>query len=686
MRLHPTAALFVTALAPPVLALGVGAPQGSAWIGQPLDLRVPLMLHGQAAGGSLCTQVELRQGDAARPEGGVQFSLEAGVDTDRPNLRVRSRRPVEEPLIHLRVKVGCQGARPYDFVLLADQPPAMPAGRAGPAAPMQAPGVVPAALERPVAPAARGPGAPAAAASARVQAAARSASPPAQRKSSAAHAPVARERLPLDTQAPGTLSWRPAREAAGLSASEVAPAPAASAAPGGRPALGGVERTTPSEAAPAERRAQASRGPQAPAGLRDELGAARDGLYPPPREVLWGLLLLLAAIALWALWPAPQRMPLALRAAEARPQARIRRGLRKRRAAGPPETGDDAQDKEAGDALLYFPAAVSRREWLAGDSEEEGERFGTPADSGAPTGTDGGPSARGSGPQPATDHALDVDELYDVQQQAEFFSSLGQHEQAVEVLRHYVDQHPQASAVAYLELLHLYHQLRREAEYEALRQQCQQALNVRVPAFRHFGAVGGRTLEHYPAVRARLQAHWPHPQTLDIIEELLFRRDDAHEAFELAAYRELLMLYGLLQEQRPGEGRRWPSLDELLRLPRLEAPAPAAAPVAARPVAGAGAPLPHRLSQRLDAQHHLDFQSPWPPAMGLDLALDMDLTRMEARQIDTIPLSLRRAAPAPDGSAGAEGVADVNGMDGRSGGATADARRSKQARVGALAP
>ncbi|RYF75507.1 MAG: hypothetical protein EOO29_23840, partial [Comamonadaceae bacterium] len=117
-------------------ALGLGTPQGSAWIGQPLDLRVPLMLDSGDAG-ALCAQAELRQGEAGHGSTAVRAAVEPGTAPDRPHLRVRSTRPIEEPVLQLRVSVGCQGSTVREYVLLADPPPVLaavlpPAARVGP--------------------------------------------------------------------------------------------------------------------------------------------------------------------------------------------------------------------------------------------------------------------------------------------------------------------------------------------------------------------------------------------------------------------------------------------------------------------------------------------------------------------------------------------------------------------------
>lgn len=690
MRIHHTAAaLFVTFLSMPALALSLGASQGSAWIGQPLDLRVPLSLDGADAGGSLCTQVELRQGDTgdADTHSGVQAVLEPGASPDRPLLRVRSSRPISEPVVNLRVKVGCQGSSSREFVLLADPPPVLagvPAARTATAAVSSA-SMSAASRANETAPAGRtalraGAGAATPAApSERSARAARQAERPRQpqtaaapagpsaprlatRRASAAAPPLAdatRGRLQLDALEPrpqpplraarwgeaGVSTLKvplPGAGSSALTGASMAPAtgtdPSASMAttPRASPTLAEVERTTQLEAALAELRAEARQSQQTQAQLRNELADARDIRYSNPLVYVLSLLLLLLALAVGALWRAGRRVPESPWAEAVPRDGAIRRRFKRRGA----QASADAEDEAAGHVPMYFPNTISRRGQPSDEDEDEDEDEARTGGLDASDSTQGAldERTRRSADSAAPARALDVDELLDVQQQAEFFTSLGQHEQAIEALRHYVNEHPQASALAYLELLHLYHQTQREADYEQLRQQCQQGLNVRLPGFHEFGAVGGRTLDNYPEVWARLQSHWPHPTTLEVIEELLFRRgtDDDGEAFDLAAYRELLMLYALVQEQSFAAGQEWPSLDDLLRLPRRDSETPVPA-LAASAVAGTAPATADPFNLVLDPQRG-DFQPTWPPAL-----LDLDLERLESSQIDTIPVALRRA-------------------------------------------
>ncbi len=156
--------------------------------------------------------------------------------------------------------------------------------------------------------------------------------------------------------------------------------------------------------------------------------------------------------------------------------------------------------------------------------------------------------------------AVKAEELFDVQQQADFFVSLGQHEQAIEVLRNHISDNAQTSALVYLDLVNLYHQLNRKADYEALREDFNQLFNAKIPSFDLYSD-SSPGLESYHGALSRIEALWPSPKVLDIIEESIFRKPDSHdEVFDLGAYRELLLLYAVAKEIISPEADRSSSL------------------------------------------------------------------------------------------------------------------------------
>lgn len=138
------------------------------------------------------------------------------------------------------------------------------------------------------------------------------------------------------------------------------------------------------------------------------------------------------------------------------------------------------------------------------------------------------------------------EDFLDVQQHAEFFVSLGQYDQAIEVLRKNVDENIEVNPLAYLELLKIFHALGRKSDFNHQRDAFNRIFNGHIPAFESF-ADEGRALEAYPAVLRSIETLWESPKVLDFIESCLFRDPAAApiKPFDLAAYRELLLLYAM---------------------------------------------------------------------------------------------------------------------------------------------
>jgi len=142
-----------------------------------------------------------------------------------------------------------------------------------------------------------------------------------------------------------------------------------------------------------------------------------------------------------------------------------------------------------------------------------------------------------------------TEELFDVQQQADFFVSLGEDEQAIQVLKDHLLESHEPSALTYLDLFHIYHRLGRRQDYESLRDEFNHVFNAGAPPFDSYSQQG-RGLEAYETAFSRIQALWPQPRVLDLIEQSIFRdaTDSNSEVFDLEAYRELLMLHAIAKD------------------------------------------------------------------------------------------------------------------------------------------
>ncbi|MBC7395057.1 MAG: hypothetical protein H7340_17140 [Variovorax sp.] len=268
--------------------------------------------------------------------------------------------------------------------------------------------------------------------------------------------------------------------------------------------------------------------------MRQELAAARDSRYRNPLVYALIALLLLALIGMLLLWRLAKRAAAPAWWGEA-PAAGGR---------APDEPGAGGMPRSAG--RLPEPRAFPTRQVAAAVSRP------APLDDIEPAYLSGYGSLENTvvrTPDGAPVRPVNTEELFDVQQQSDFFLSLGQHDQAIAVLSEHIADNPGTSALAYLDLLRIFHSLGRRDDYARLRHEFERAFNADVPEFDKFSEAG-RGLEHYRSTLARIESQWPAPGTLALIEELVFRKPGTHgdEAFDLAAYQELLLLYSVAKE------------------------------------------------------------------------------------------------------------------------------------------
>jgi pilus assembly protein FimV len=151
--------------------------------------------------------------------------------------------------------------------------------------------------------------------------------------------------------------------------------------------------------------------------------------------------------------------------------------------------------------------------------------------------------------------AVSAEELIDLEQQAEFFVTLGQDDAAVDLLLNHIGSAGGISPLPYLKLLEIHrHRADREA-YERVREQFNQRFNAYAPAWEDRNAPA-RSLEDDADVMARLQAAWPTPaRAMGVLEPLLFRQGTSEPVFDLAAYREVLFLYEVARDLAEHESR-----------------------------------------------------------------------------------------------------------------------------------
>ncbi len=167
--------------------------------------------------------------------------------------------------------------------------------------------------------------------------------------------------------------------------------------------------------------------------------------------------------------------------------------------------------------------------------------------------------------QQGTPRELSVEELLDLEQQADFFIALGQEDAAVDLLMSHLRSAGGQSPLPYTKLLEIYRRQGDRSAYERIRARFNRRFNAYAPDW-DTGPGSGRTLEDYPETVAMLENAWNSPiDAMAILEGLLFKRDDTSELFDLPAYRDILVLYSLARDLwQHGGGSTGTQVDVLL--------------------------------------------------------------------------------------------------------------------------
>lgn len=581
------------ALAAGASALSLGNGSGTVVLGAPVDLSFELQPDPGTDVASSCVTAKLVAGDNAISDNKVRVVPLPEVRGRPSGVRVLASVSLDEPVLTVTLTAGCNGKTTRSYTFLSDLPTTvtrstsaspvdlarLPAATPSAASESQlspsqgsgsasaaAAGAMQATRPRDKAPAlarasgspsaeSRPPGSPAAARpSARVGTAAPG-------KSVVAAAPAARSRLvvePLDTWLDSPVALRstaqlptaPSEEMSALRTQAAALWRSLNAQPEELQKDG--ERLKALESDTAALRAQAAKDRAAAGQLQQQLEAMEQERFPATVVYALGGLLALALAGVAWMW---SRMRSASDKAVRSWRDSVALGAR----------GDAASAHEEAVSLTPHPGDT----WLPSETQPHAvaanpESGAMPLRKAAPAAVEPrfvatSPAASAPAPLQAKSvsapaaasvapHIVNPEELFDIQQQAEFFVSVGEHQQAIEVLKNHIAEHRQTSPLAYLELLRLYHTLSRVDEFAQLRTQFMQSFNAQVPEFAGFHRTG-RMLYHYTDALAEIEAEWTTPAVLGLLEKFLFRRTGAEavEPFDLAAYDDLLLLLAIAQ-------------------------------------------------------------------------------------------------------------------------------------------
>lgn len=635
-------------------AATLGRHSGAAVIGRPLDLRVQALLGPGEEFSDLCVQSEVFYGDNQVSPGAVRVTPQRSAPDAEASIRVQSSIPVDEPVVTVYVRTGCTAPFSRRYVLLADpvtEPLAAPTGASSaatgaagsrplptaqavmPAPAVAAPAASPATPDRPSAAGSPVPVPEKPARAVRAPSVVKPVKTPSVVRRPAAPSTPRLELEPVDVSL--TLDRDPVLK---LSVSMLSSPAASDEERAAAARLWKAINASPEDILRDNQKLEVLEAEAK--GLREQEARNKAEIesmaaqLEQSRYLNWlvyglGALLLAALAALAVIWRRRGQTDGDDSAARAWwAAASAEKALSGR---------DDEPSRGGVDLDLDLDVAHGRGSRL--DSLNSLRDLDLDADSSPALLTQ---DKREFAPsQMGVSRSVATEELFDVQQQADFFVSLGENEQAIQVLKNHLAESQEPSALAYLDLFKLYHKLGRRSDYDHLRQDFNRLFNASAPEFAQYSDES-RGLEYYEAALGRIQALWPQPRVLDLIEQSIFREpgDVGAEVFDLEAYRELLLLHAIAKDVIKREHSEGPSSSD------FEHTAIKPLKAASNRVVAAAVAAQAEASRETQPQ---DVLPPASPHLGLDVDLDAlsEISAFEASLPEVSAPVQPTAKPAP---------------------------------------
>ena len=548
-------------------ALGFGRVSNGTQLGQALNFAATVHLEADETLARECVSAEVFSGDNKLASGLIRVTLEGAPDATERSVRITSSALIDEPIMTVSVTLGCTAKVTRKFVSFIDPPGVnLALGAAADAAALG-----PQRVDSQVAPllAIVPSTQPVVAAPRRATAAEASSQKAGPRASPARDAALPARRVPARKEsrqpapAPRTVvATRPVPAGPRLHLEATPPvlARAASAAAttpaSGVPALVtssadalalvmAQQRIVTLEEGLAHLRADSQATQKALAGLQAQLKDAESQRYANPLvyALAWlsGLLLLALTAMGWRQFRSRQTAQWWAAASPAIASgSEHTRALASELSESAGEVSTEASVPQASGGPL---AVANAFEIAAAADSSSASRMPLNAARAAPP---------WHGPVPvvpvAPQRESSVEELIDLEQQAEFFVVLGQDEAAIDLLMSHVRSDGGISPLPYLKLLEIYKRRGDRDAYERIRERFNRRFNAYAPDW-DSDLQHGRSLERYPDTMARLHALWAAPaQAMETLDASLFRRNNSDATFDLPAYRELLFLYSIARD------------------------------------------------------------------------------------------------------------------------------------------
>lgn len=531
-------------------ALTLGRARGAAWIGQTLQVSVSVTLEpGQSADGQ-CPEADVFYADTKVETNRVQVSLESGNQADTFILRIQTSTPIDEPVVTVYARVGCSNKTARRYVMLADYASdvaAIPAQDATlvPAVQPLPQTALPARLDDVAVQGSTGLNATTLVRTDRAMASTRSKPTKVQPpripapKSSTTDTkppPAPRARLQLDPLE--TLNERVKTLEATTSTA---------------PPRDGVQDSQRIQQLQSDVKAlldQAAKNEAAMLALRQRLNQAESERITNIEMYAFLALTVIALTAGLVLWNRKARVPPWPGETEApAPRAATPVHVTSVELSEADPADDWSHPRHETLPGMTLPAAYASATATVPMHNLEADEFVNSVSVSHPAETSDS-DLMGFGEPELLHPNFNHSALLDVEQQVEFFLTLGNANSAIEVLERRIRDNPNDCPTVYLQLLEIANRYNLKTDFRLFKEKFSALFNAEIPEFALFRHEG-KALEDYPDLLTHIAKVWPSTKVMDVIEACMrFNPQDKYATrFDLAAFRDLVLLHGLVRYQ-----------------------------------------------------------------------------------------------------------------------------------------
>lgn len=546
------------------VAMSLGEMRGAAWVGQALDLRVPIELDESTGADALCLEAEVIYGELPQAPGRIRVSVASSSQASSATVRIQSLNLVNEPVVTVFLKAGCLAKTARRYVLLADVPAGTTSDVNGgvesialmPVGAVEPKGEIAGAVAR----------TPSQILKKRVevrnisQADHQRPVPTARR---AAKSQAGKPRLSLDPLEPLELRFERTSQEPSMSSIPIQ----MTVLPGDVPAEGlemvpKESRLKKLEADLLSMQAQLVERDQGLSQLRDRLKQAESERHDNP--LVYGLFALLTGALLslaYVLRRQAKAQALmsqawfeAVQVGNGKPEKAIEK--KPLSSAESPKTMAVAEEVLSADSIAnaHKLKDVDLDNLLLDSAHNEGKPVQALSMQMANSTPFSGGQVRGES------EALNADQSRsqfnkagvktDPRQHAEFYVSLGQSDQAIKILSTAIQNDEKTAPMVYLDLLKIYHAMGMRGEYMLLSEKFTRLFKALVPSYAKFRSEG-QDLVAYEELVAQISLHWSSPQAVDVINAFIYADPlaESEEKVDLQAFRDLLLLRAVAQSK-----------------------------------------------------------------------------------------------------------------------------------------